>query len=95
MIGDHHIGEVADGRVLRSLERKLARLDLELVAARRLGKEAGRQQRIVEVDRWRRRPRASGERDRSTDQDPEFPHRGFSLCYDCSGGETGKEARGS
>ena len=80
VIRDHHVGEVAHGGILGRLERQLTRLNLELVPTCGLSEEAGCQQRVVEIRRRRRRPRTSGERDRSTEQDSQFPHRGFSLC---------------
>jgi len=94
MIGDHHIGEVAYARILRSRERQLARLDLELATARRLSEEARRKQRIVDIDDRRRRPCARSKRDRPADQDPQLPHS-TSPSFDCSAEETGQALRGS
>jgi len=91
MIRDHHVREVAHSGVLRRLERQLARLDLELIAARCLGEEAWRQERVVEVDGRRRRSRTSSKRDRSAGQDPQFPHQGFSLFVIIAAGKLGSK----
>src|SRR5438067_11019752 len=101
MIRDHQVREIAHCLVLRSLQRQLTRLDLELVAAGGVGQETGRQQQVVEIDRrwrrwwWRRRGLTGSEHQRATKQNRQFPHRIFSPFSDCSGVETSKKAAGS
>src|SRR5438067_6755640 len=81
MIRDHQVREIAHCLVLRSLQRQLTRLDLELVAAGGVGQEARRQQQVVEIDRrwrrwwWRRRGLTGGEHQRAAKQNRQFPHR--------------------
>lgn len=71
VVRNEHAGELLNGRVLRRLLRKLARLDFELVTTCGLGKVPGRHKRIGQVSgrsrSWRRR--TSGERQRPAKQD--------------------------
>src|SRR5439155_26738456 len=80
MIGDQQVREIANGLVLRGLQGELAGLDLELVAARGLRQETRGHQRVVEINRrrwrrWRRRGGTGGERQRTAEQNRQFPHR--------------------
>ena len=97
VIGDQDIGEIPHSRILRRLERELRRFELKLVRAAGVRHEARSHKHVIHIRRRRRRARrTSGERKCSAEQNPQFPHRPFSLVLgDCCGRETGKDAHGS